>query len=381
MLVPIGPVTVFGASNFPLAYSVAGGDTVSALAAGCPVVVKAHPMHPETSDFVATLVADAADASGMPSGTFALVHGDGPDVGGWLVDHPGMRGVGFTGSPAGGRALFDRAARRPIPIPVFAEMGSANPVVLLPNALANSGAALAEALAQSARLACAQLCTSPGMLFVPVGDDGDRFVADFGARLVAGTGKRMVHPRLATTYTATVDDVVRRPGVRVLARGAAEDDTAAVTAFVLGTDVATFCADARLRHEIYGPTVLVVRTRDAGELHRAIDALDGHLTATLHAARDDADVAAVFTALSRKAGRVLFGGVPTGVEVSPAMQHGGPYPASTDMRFTSVGTAAILRWLRPICYQDTPSSLLPIELRDENVFGLLRTIDGVVTRD
>jgi alpha-ketoglutaric semialdehyde dehydrogenase len=378
MRVPLGPVAVFGASNFPLAYSVAGGDTASALAAGCPVVVKGHPAHPGASELVGRVIAEAVRACALPGGVFSLLHGSGHRVGAGLVEHPALAAVGFTGSHAGGRALFDLAARRPRPIPVFAEMGSMNPVVILPQALAQRGAGIAEQVAASALLAQGQFCTSPGLVCWLDGPGADDFAAALRARIAASQGGPLVHPTIRSGFERAMAEVAALP-VAVAARADAVGSAAtAVCPTLLTAEASALLANPRLRREIYGPAVLAVRCRTAKELRDVIAALDGHLTGTVHEAGDDlAAFADVVALLLQRVGRLIANGVPTGVEVCGAMVHGGPYPASTDARYSAVGVTSIARWTRPQCWQDWPQSSLPPELRDDNPLGLARIVDGV----
>ena len=376
MLVPIGPVVVFGASNFPLAYSVAGGDTASALAAGCPVIVKAHPAHPGTSELVGGVIAAAVAKLGLPAGTFSLLHGRTPATGGALVQHPSVRAVGFTGSHAAGRALCDLAAARPDPIPVFAEMGSMNPVLVLPRALLARGPAIAEQLAASALLAMGQFCTSPGLVAFVEGDGAERFCATLRDRLAASTGGPTVHPTIRSNYERALAEVQGLP-VEVEARGQAGAGATAVCPTLLRASATALQQHPRLRSEIYGPAVLVVACRDVGELQAVVRSLSGHLTATVHGDGDDfGDFAGAIDALRARVGRLIANGVPTGVEVCAAMVHGGPWPASSDARFSAVGTTSIHRWVRPACWQDWPQDRLPPELRDDNPLGIARQIDG-----
>jgi NADP-dependent aldehyde dehydrogenase len=384
MLVPLGPVAVFGASNFPLAFSVAGGDTAAALAAGCPVVVKAHPAHPGTSVLAASALRDAVAAVGAPDGTFAMLHGAGPDVGQALARHAAIQAVAFTGSFRGGKALFDAAAARPQPIPVYAEMGSSNPVLLLPGALAARGAELAAAFAGSITLGTGQFCTCPGLLFVPAGAAGDAFVTALGAALAATAPGVAVHAGIAAAYASEAAARGTLRGVRQVGAATRPEGApaAAAAAALFEVDGEAFRAQPRLAEELYGPAALVVRWRDAAELVALVVGLPGQLTGTVHA--DEADLGTHRTAidaLRERVGRLLFGGVPTGVEVAPAMHHGGPWPASTDARATSVGTAAILRFARPVCFQNAPAALLPEELRDQNPRAIWRLVDGGLTRD
>lgn len=380
MLIPIGPVAVFGASNFPLAFSVAGGDTASALAAGCPVVVKAHPAHPGTSELVAEAVARAVEASGFHPGTFSMVHGVDPEVSLRLVRHPLLEAVGFTGSLKAGRALFDAAAARPRPIPVYAEMGSINPLFLLPNALAEKGEAVAAGLVNSVTLGAGQFCTNPGLVLGLAHDGLDGFVQTVAEKLSETPAFTMLHGGICDAYQQGVEAMSGVEGVAVAARAQATADTAG--AAVLTTDAEVFLREPRLREEVFGPSTLVVRCADLGEMERVAEALEGNLTATLHGTADDLRAAdRLVRLLRRRVGRLIFNGFPTGVEVCPSMHHGGPYPATTDVRSTSVGTAAIYRFARPVCYQDFPQEMLPPELRDRNERGIWRLVEGERTRD
>lgn len=384
MLVPLGPVAVFGASNFPLAFSVAGGDTASALAAGCPVVVKAHPAHPGTSALAARAVLAAAARSGLPASVFSMVHGPSPAVGLALVTHPAIAAVGFTGSFRGGRALFEAAARREEPIPVFAEMGSANPVFVLPGALAESGGAIASGLAASVTLGAGQFCTNPGLTFLVRSEAAERFLSELGRLLGDAPAGTMCHEGIRSGYEGALSEVSSLPGVRLAARATARGPNPATEArpALLVAGLATFRAEPRLSHEVYGPVTVAVLCDRPEDLVEAARALPGHLVSAIHGTGEElAQSRDLVTALSARAGRVVVNGFPTGVEVSPAMQHGGPWPATTDARFTSVGTAAILRWARPVTYQDAPASLLPEELRDANPRGILRLVDGKPTRE
>ncbi len=384
MLVPLGPVAVFGASNFPLAFSVAGGDTISAFAAGCPVVVKAHPAHPGTSDLVAGAVRTAARETRMPEGVFGMVHGHSPEVGITLVTHPAIRAVGFTGSLVAGRTLFDAAALRPDPIPVYAEMGSSNPVFVLPGAISERAPAIASGLAASVTLGAGQFCTNPGLVFVIDSPAASAFLKAAGDALAATAPGTMAHSGVKAAYDRSLGEAARIGGVALAARASGEGphpDTEA-TAALLVTDAATWTGNARLSDEIYGPATLAVRCTSRPEMLQLARALRGHLTATIHASEKDlSEFSDLVAILRRKAGRLVFNGFPTGVEVCPAMHHGGPYPATTDSRATSVGTAAIQRFARPVCYQDFPQAALPDELRDANPGGIWRLVDGGLTRE
>ena len=382
MLVPVGPVAVFGASNFPYAYSVAGGDTASALAAGCAVVVKAHPAHPGTCELVARAIHAAVARLGLPGGVFSLVHGRGHAVGAALVQHPAVAAVGFTGSYQGGRALFDLAARRPHPIPVYAEMGSVNPVFVRPAAAMARGAALAEKLAASALLGTGQFCTSPGVMVLPEGEAGRALARDLARRMAAADQGTMVHCSLAQAHARRLADVRAVEGVEVLAEAAAPGSAAGAGAVVLGCSLSTWLASESVRHEIFGPATVVLHCASPADYEAVARSLDGQLTATVHAEPDDEAMASRLLALlASRAGRLVWNGVPTGVEVTHAMVHGGPWPASSDPRTTSVGSAALSRWVRPVAWQDVPQALLPDDLRDGNPRGIWRLVEGRLSRD
>jgi 2,5-dioxopentanoate dehydrogenase len=380
MLRPLGPVAVFGASNFPLAFSVAGGDTASALAAGCPVIVKAHPAHPGTSEIAGRAVAEAVREAGLPAGVFSLLFDAGVEVGVALVQHPAVKAVGFTGSAGGGQALMKLCAARPEPIPCYAEMGSANPLFILPGALRERGEALAAGLQGSFTLGSGQFCTKPGLVFVP-----DAGGADFLDALRAGVdalgGQGMLTRGIAERYAAGVrerlasEDAERFAGLEAIRA----DDAAAVSPVVFAVPLADFLATPALEEEIFGPTTLLVHYGGTGDLLAAARKLHGHLTATIHGTEEDLKNAGeLIEVLSTRVGRILFNGYPTGVEVCHAMVHGGPFPATSDGRSTSVGTRAMLRFARAVCYQDCPDAALPVELKRGNPAGILRMVDGVV---
>jgi len=383
MLVPLGPVLVFGSSNFPLAFSVAGGDSASALAAGCPLIVKAHRAHPGTSEMVAGAVARAVSACGLPPGVFSLVHGGGATVGIAMVKHPAITAVGFTGSHAAGRALCDAAAARPHPIPVFAEMSSLNPVFLLPGALQERGVGIAQGLLASVTLGVGQFCTKPGLAFALRGPATDAFLAALAGAAVNAPPATMLTPGIQAAFLENQAKVAGLGGVDLLARteSPASPRPTEGRLSVSRTTAANFLRQPALATEVFGPfTLLVVADSDA-ELAACARALDGQLTATVHGnAADLAGAPALLTLLEQKAGRLVINGFPTGVEVSPAMNHGGPAPATSDARFTSVGTAAILRFARPVCYQGFPDALLPPALQRANPLGLLRLVNGESTR-
>lgn len=381
MLVPVGPVAVFGASNFPLAFSVAGGDTASALAAGNTVVVKAHPAHPGTSELVARAVVAAAAEASMPAGVFSLLQGRRPELSLALVEHPSTKAVGFTGSLRVGRALFDAAARRPVPVPVYAEMGSVNPVFILPGALRERGAEFAEGLRQSVTLGAGQFCTNPGLVVGLRGETFEQFIDKTDELFAAAPPGTMLNPGILRGYTEGVGRLKRI--VEQEAGGAAADESRTqAAAYVFKTDAATFLAHPELGEEVFGPATLVVGCRGAEELRRVAEGLEGALTATIHGTPEDLrEYAWLVRVLEQKAGRLVFNGFPTGVEVSAAMQHGGPYPATTDARTTSVGAAAIKRFARPVCYQNFPQDALPPELRDDNPRRLWRLVDNRWTKE
>lgn len=379
MLVPLGTVAVFGASNFPLAYSVAGGDTASALAAGCPVVVKAHPMHPGTSELTAEAIVRAARSAGMPQGVFSMVHGRSHEVGRALVEHPAIAAVGFTGSKQGGAALCRVAAARDCPIPVFAEMGSVNPVFVLPAALAARGGTVGSAVAGSALLACGQFCTSPGMIVFVDGPGADSLVGAVEAAIAASTPGTMVHADIRIGFERAVAEIEQRGDVALLAsaRGDGANATTAARARAYVAEASAVLASKRLREEVYGPAFLLVRCRDASEMLAIAESMQGHLTATVHAEGSDLPAhESLLRSIQKRVGRIVHNGVPTGVEVCASMQHGGPWPASSDSRFTAVGARAILRWARTVAWQDAPAASLPPALREGNPLGIWRTVDG-----
>jgi NADP-dependent aldehyde dehydrogenase len=379
MLVPLGPVVVFGSSNFPLAFSVAGGDTASALAVGNTVVVKAHSGHPGTSELVGTAVRRAVAACELPAGVFSMLHGEGKVLGLALVRHPAARAVGFTGSRQAGRTLFDAAAARPEPIPVFAEMSSLNPVFVLPGALRERGARIAEGLTGSMTLGVGQFCTKPGLVFGVEGPELGAFRQALARNLEAVKPATMLHAGICEAYHRGLGQAAAVGGVEVLARaqGAAEAERTHGEAVVLQTSLANFLKQPELAQEVFGPFALLIAAPGLGGLEEAARGLEGQLTATLHGTAEDFQQAGpLLRLLERKAGRLIVNGFPTGVEVCHAMNHGGPYPATTDVRFTSVGTAALYRFVRPICYQDFPSVLLPEALKDANPLGIWRMVDG-----
>ena len=384
MLIPLGPVVSFAASNFPLAISVAGNDTASGLAAGCPLIIKAHPAHPGTTEMVAAAVVKAVRDTGMPDGTFSVLHGRSHDLGLSLVRHPLIKAVAFTGSLRGGRALFDATAARAEPIPVFAEMGSVNPVFVLPGALAQRGRQIAEGLKNSVTLGVGQFCTNPGLVVGLESDATRSFVRGVGELIADCPPATMLYEGIRRAYADGVQSFSQVPGVKVAGRSRAEADPSKTQAApaVFETDSATFLANRRLGEELFGPSTLVVTGRSKQDLERIARSLEGHLTATIHGTPDDLEeYRGLVAILQTKVGRLIFNGFPTGIEPCNAVHHGGPYPATTDARTTSIGTTAVERFVRPICYQDFPQSALPPELRDDNPRKIWRLVDGQMTRD
>ncbi len=373
----LGPVVVFGASNFPLAFSVAGGDTVAALAAGCPVVFKGHPAHPATGELVARAIRSSVAGCGLPEGVFSYLPGTSHELGAALVADPRVKAVGFTGSRSGGLALMRIAAARPEPIPVYAEMSAVNPVLLLPAKLTSDPEALGKAFIGSLTMGAGQFCTNPGLLLVIDGPDVDRFVAAAADALAQSDAMTMLTPAIHSAYCAGVEALSSHVAVRLLARGRLVEAPNRGQAALFETSGKSFMADPALGHEIFGSSSILVRCADADELKQVLAGLEGQLTATLHMTADDEPLAqALMPLLIRKAGRILANGWPTGVEVSHAMVHGGPFPATTDGRSTSVGTMAIERFLRPVCFQDISDRLLPAAVREDNQLKLPRRIDG-----
>ena len=370
------PVAVFGASTFPLAFSVAGGDTASALAAGCPVVVKGHSAHPGTSELVGQAVQKAVKACNLPEGVFSLLFGAGNEIGQALVDDPRIQAVGFTGSRSGGMALMKTAQARPQPIPVYAEMSSINPVFVLPAALKARGKSLGEAFVGSLNMGAGQFCTNPGLVIAVKGPELDAFIEAARGAVEASGAQTMLTPGIHRAYQEGVSSLNGAANVREIARGQAGSDYQCQTA-LFAASASDFLASEVLQAEVFGASSLVIECADAAEVKRVAEQLEGQLTATLH--MDDADIdaaKALLPTLERKAGRILANGWPTGVEVCHAMVHGGPFPATSDSRTTSVGSAAIHRFLRPVCYQSLPEGLLPDALKDSNPLKVSRLVDG-----
>jgi NADP-dependent aldehyde dehydrogenase len=386
--IPLGPVAVFGASNFPLAFSVAGGDTASALAAGCPVIVKAHPAHPGTSELAGRAIQAAVEQCRLPAGVFSLLTGTSNELGAALVSHPAIQAVGFTGSRQGGLALMALAARRRQPIPVYAEMSSINPVFLFPAALAQRGADIARGFADSLTMGAGQFCTNPGIVFGIAGDTFDRFCADAANNVSAKPPVTMLTRGIHEAYERGVGKLVSHAELDMLARGAAGNESGGNsgskcmgTPALFRTSAKKFTAAPELSEEVFGASSILIECTDLREMLDAAQRMEGQLTATMHIDPADYDSARrLVPILERKVGRILVNGYPTGVEVSPAMVHGGPYPATSDGRSTSVGTAAIYRFVRPVCYQDMPQALLPNALRDGNPANIWHRRNGELVR-
>ncbi|WP_434462788.1 aldehyde dehydrogenase (NADP(+)) [Serratia plymuthica] len=376
----IGPVAVFGASNFPLAFSTAGGDTAAALAAGCPVVFKAHSGHMITAELTAQAIERAREQLQIPAGVFNMIYGD--RIGAELVQHPAIQAVGFTGSLRGGRALFDLAMRRPQPIPVFAEMSSINPLIVMPQALARRGQKIAQELIASFTLGCGQFCTKPGLILGLQGEAFRQLIHELNTQINAAAPQPMLNADTLTHYRNGLKALEDTPGIRHLAGNREQQPHLAAPQLYQADVNLLLSGNPLLQEEVFGPVAILVAVEDNRQLAAVLESLQGQLTATLLADEDDhADAAPLAQRLVHKAGRVLFNGYPTGVEVCDAMVHGGPYPATSDVRGTSVGTLAIERFLRPVCLQNYPAALLPPPLQDSNPLGLLRLVNGIYTRD
>jgi alpha-ketoglutaric semialdehyde dehydrogenase len=377
--IALGPVAVFGASNFPLAFSVAGGDTASALAAGCPVVVKAHSAHPGTSELVGSAVQKAVKLCGLHEGVFSMLFGAGAQVGTALVEHPHIKAVGFTGSRAGGTALMRAAAARPEPIPVYAEMSSINPVFIMPHALAARGDEIGRNFVGSLTLGAGQFCTNPGLVLGVAGGPLDRFLAAAKSGVEASAAATMLTPGINKAYQQGVARLAGTSHVEKVGQGAAQNGPNQGQAALFVTDANAFAADASLSEEVFGAASLVISCPDIAAMRAMAERLEGQLTATIQMDKGDtAEARTLIPILERRVGRILINGYPTGVEVCHAMVHGGPYPATSDGRTTSVGTLAIRRFLRPVCYQDFPEDLLPSSLQDDNTLNLWRRLDGAM---
>jgi 2,5-dioxopentanoate dehydrogenase len=383
MLFPIGPVVVFGASNFPFAFSTAGGDTASALAAGCPVIVKAHNSHLGTNELVANAITAAAIKCGMPDGVFSSLIGEGSKLGQTLAKHPEVKAIGFTGSYKAGMALYNTAVNdRETPIPVYAEMSSINPVLVLPGKVKEDSDKIATQLAGSITLGVGQFCTNPGLLFVIDSDETKYFIQKLGSQLAAVPEAVMLNKTICQSYYEERKKLADQRGVKSLHFGNDKSGSFKGSPALLEVNANDFIANAELQNEVFGPASLVVICNNESELFEAIQSLHGQLTGTVFStANDITTYTETIDALTEKVGRVIYNSVPTGVEVCHAMVHGGPFPATTDGRTTSVGTEAIKRFIRPVCYQDCPEEALPDALKDANPLGIMRKVDGRYTRE
>lgn len=383
MLIPIGPIVVFGASNFPLAYSTAGGDTASALAAGCPVVVKSHPMHAGTGELVSSAIASAAKATGMPNGVFSNMNSSGIEVGKLMVEHPEVKAVGFTGSLKGGEAIRKIASERAEPIAVYAEMGSINPVIALPKALQQKADFWAEQYASSITMGAGQFCTNPGLILGIVGEELDDFINKLAANLQKIEPSCMLHTDIKKKFEQVRDELLDQGKIEKVMTHDKETRDNYVQSQVITVNGQDFLSNPSFQKEVFGPFSVIVKCQDEAELLEIVSGLEGQLTGTIlcEGASEMEEFSGVIQALQDSVGRIILNSVPTGVEVCAAMTHGGPYPASSDSKFTSVGLTAVKRWVRPISFQNWPDSQLPAALQNENPLGILRNVNNEVIRD
>ncbi len=382
MLVPVGPVIVFGASNFPFAFSTAGGDTASALASGSSVVIKGHPAHALTSELMFSAIKKAIGIAGMPAYTVQHVTGTGNAAGKALVIHPLTKGVGFTGSFAGGKALVEYSNQREIPIPVFAEMSSINPVVLYPDSLLRNASALATQFATSITLGVGQFCTNPGILLGIKNEAFDKFLVLLGKEISMVQPQKMLHAGICASYKEGITKTLSQQGLQIIVQSATEAGDLEALPLVAAVPASEFLSNPHLTEEIFGPYSLAVICDDKAQLIQALQSLKGQLTSTIIGTdKDIEEYEDVIEVQHTLAGRILLNGAPTGVEVCASMVHGGPYPATTDARFTSVGTTAIKRWVRPICLQNFKDSMLPDALKNDNPSGILRLVNNLYTRE
>jgi len=380
---PIGPVVIFGASNFPFAIGVVGTDTVCALAAGCPVVVKGHPAHPGTCEMLAGAVYEALAECGLPAGSFSLLHGKSNEMGAALVRHPLANAVAFTGSLKGGRALFDIASSRPTPIPFYGEMGSENPVFVLPGALKARAQAIAENYVGSVTMGVGQFCTNPAIVLGVAGAELDTFISSAAEAAAKVAPQTMLHAGICSMYQQGTSAFAQTKGLSIAGKSAtaASSDATQAECIIFTTDIATLEANDSLRHEVFGPCSIVTKCDAKEDMLRFARSLDGQLTATIHGTPEDLrEHADLVRILERKVGRIIFNGFPTGIEVCPSMHHGGPYPAASHSFFTSIGTASIYRFVRPVCYQGFPDDALPELLQARNTRGGFRLVDGALTQ-
>ncbi len=382
MLIPLGPVVVFGASNFPFAYSTAGGDTACAFAAGCPVVVKGHPGHIQTSEMVGKAIQKAAEKSNMPAFIFQHVSNDSFDAGQELVKHPLTKAVGFTGSLGGGKALFDIANQRENPIPVFSEMGSVNPVCLLPDKLGQDTENIAEMYADSITQSVGQFCTNPGLIFGIEGEALQQFIKHLSVKIQKKLPENMLHDGIAKGFLEKKEKALEQQGVAIEAMASTQPEKGQAMPTIASASGATFLKNKTLHQEVFGPYSLIIKCKDKTQMQHIIAGMEGQLTGTLMATEKDMDTfAELLDRVQEICGRLIMNGVPTGVTVCTAMQHGGPYPATTDSRFTSVGADGIRRFARPLCFQNFPNTRLPEELKDENPLGIWRTVNDELTKE
>jgi NADP-dependent aldehyde dehydrogenase len=382
MMIPLGPVVVFGASNFPFAYSTAGGDTACAFAAGCTVIVKAHPAHSKTSEMVAVAIRNAVKRSGLPEGVFAHIQGSAFETGKTLVTHSFVKAVAFTGSWQGGKALFDWANQRKEPIPVFAEMGSINPVFLLPGKLNKDAREAAKLYAGSITLGVGQFCTNPGLLIAMECDGLTEFIAALTEQIQSESSAKMLHQGIARAYAEKRKKALEQKGVQTIAVGETESESEEGLPTIASASADAFLNNPVLHHEVFGPYSLIIRCRDKMQMQQVIENLEGQLTATVMATETDLEkYYDIIDSIKNICGRFIYNGVPTGVEVCLSMHHGGPYPATTDSRFTSVGADGIKRFARPVCYQNWPDAELPDELKNANPLGIWRTVNNELTKE
>ncbi len=384
LLQPVGPVAVFGASNFPIAISVLGADTISAFAAGCPVVVKAHPAHPGTCEMAARAILKAAERAYMPSGIFSLIHGRSVKVGTALVQHPSIEAAAFTGSLAGGRALFDIAAARPRPIPFYAEMGSINPVFLLPGALAERTEQIASGFAAALTQGVGQFCTNPGLVLGLESGDWEEFSKSAAEKVAEFAPATMLHAGIHSAYTTGIEQRLSDGSLKFVARSTSEPnlERSEAAAYLFATTQQGLLDDPTLFEELFGPVSTLAKCQNQTEMIEVAEKLEGSLSATIHGTEEDlAEFSDLVAVLQKKTGRLIFNGYPVGLEVCHSIHHGGPYPAATHSHFTSVGTRTILKFTRPVCYQDWPDASLPPELQNVNPCGVMRLVNGELTRD
>jgi 2,5-dioxopentanoate dehydrogenase len=381
MQIPLGPVAIFGASNFPLAFSTAGGDTASALAAGCPVIVKAHEAHPGTSELVAQAILKAIKICEMPEGTFSLLQGNSRAVGESLVKHPGIKAVGFTGSFVGGKAIFDIANARSEPIPVFAEMGSTNPVFILPEAMKEKGEVIATGLVNSIAMGVGQFCTNPGLSFIQKSEDTIPFFNQLKQKISAIPSGTMLTPKIKEAFDKGVGEILEIKNVTPFAHGLSNTAPNNSSPILFTTSIEDFFKNKELSIENFGPSSILIEADSKETILEAARNLEGHLTATVFGTENDLNnYSELFDILELKVGRIILNGYPTGVEVCHSMVHGGPFPSTTASQSTSVGTGAIKRFVRPICFQDYPQSKLPEELKNENPYHIWRLVNGTFTQ-